>query len=107
MSDLTKEKHFESDNKVDVLAVPDGIEGEVALERNFSYLSSLGLAFALLNSWTAMSASLSLVLPSGGSVSMIWGLVVSALGTLAMGASLAEICHIYPMTGGQYDWACE
>lgn len=30
---------------------------EVALERNFSFLSSLGLAFTLLNSWTAMSGS--------------------------------------------------
>jgi hypothetical protein len=27
---------------------------EVALERNFSFLASLGLAFTLLNSWTAM-----------------------------------------------------
>ncbi|TXT07291.1 hypothetical protein VHUM_03461 [Vanrija humicola] len=52
-----------------------------------------------------MSASLSVVLPSGGSVSMVWGLVVSAIGTLAMGLSLAEICHAFPMTGGQYDWA--
>ncbi|KAL1406913.1 hypothetical protein Q8F55_006325 [Vanrija albida] len=78
---------------------------EVALERNFSFLSCLGLAFALLNSWTAMSASLSVVLPSGGSVSMVWGLLVSALGTIAMGLSLAEICHAFPMTGGQYDWA--
>jgi hypothetical protein len=30
---------------------------EVALERNFSFLSSLGLAFTLLNSWSAMSGS--------------------------------------------------
>lgn len=27
---------------------------EVALERNFSFLACLGLAFTLLNSWTAM-----------------------------------------------------
>ncbi|BEI80392.1 hypothetical protein CcaverHIS002_0109210 [Cutaneotrichosporon cavernicola] len=78
---------------------------EVALERNFSFLSSLGLAFTLLNSWTAMSGSLGLVLPSGGSVSMIWGLLTSAVGTLLMVLPLAEICHSYPMSGGQYDWA--
>ncbi|GMK54872.1 hypothetical protein CspeluHIS016_0114580 [Cutaneotrichosporon spelunceum] len=78
---------------------------EVALERNFSFLASLGLAFTLLNSWTAMSGSLGLVLPSGGSVSMIWGLLTSAVGTLLMVLPLAEICHSYPMSGGQYDWA--
>ncbi|KLT39143.1 gaba permease [Cutaneotrichosporon oleaginosum] len=73
--------------------------------RNFSFLSSLGLAFTLLNSWTAMSGSLGLVLPSGGSISMIWGLLTSAVGTLLMVLSLAEICHAFPMSGGQYDWA--
>lgn len=30
---------------------------EVELERNFSFVSAACMAFALLNSWTAMSAS--------------------------------------------------
>ncbi|RSH84156.1 uncharacterized protein EHS24_005660 [Apiotrichum porosum] len=42
----------------------------VELERNFSFLSTLGLAFSLLNSWTA----------------------------------IAEICHVFPLSGGQYDF---
>jgi hypothetical protein len=45
------------------------------LNRNFSPLAMLGLAFAILNSWTALSASLSLALPSGGSTSVLWGLI--------------------------------
>jgi hypothetical protein len=73
------------------------IPDEVPLERNFSFLSSLGLAFTLLNSWTGewrrngltyRSGSLSLVLPSGGSISMIWGLLTSAVGTMFMVLSL-------------------
>lgn len=87
-------------------------------ERSFSFLSCLGLAFTTLNSWcgaslphdslltAAVAASLPLVLPSGGSVSMVWGLVVSTVGTMAMALSLAEICHAFPTSGGQYDWAC-
>ncbi|OAA48802.1 amino acid/polyamine transporter I [Cordyceps fumosorosea ARSEF 2679] len=43
------------------------------LNRNFSMLSMLGLAFAVLNSWTALSASLSVSLSSGGSTSIVWG----------------------------------
>ncbi|TXT15586.1 hypothetical protein VHUM_00089 [Vanrija humicola] len=35
---------------------------------------------------------------------MVWGLIVSALGTTAMALSLAEICHVLPLSGGQYDW---
>lgn len=50
------------------------------LNRSFSPLSMLGLAFAILNSWTALSASLSLALPSGGSTSVLWGLISESLG---------------------------
>lgn len=34
-----------------------GGAAEPALERNFSFLAALGLAFTLLNTWTAMAAA--------------------------------------------------
>ncbi len=49
------------------------------LNRHFSPLAMLGLAFAILNSWTALSASLSLALPSGGPTSVIWGLITAGI----------------------------
>lgn len=80
----------------------------------------LGLAFAILNvlflcvfeasysdywpfqSWTALAASLSLALPSGGSVAVIWGKWVSFLhavygvliGGLAIGLVTAGVCNL-------------
>jgi choline transport protein len=79
-----------------------GHKGE--LKRNFSFLSMLGLAFAILNSWTALSASLSLALPSGGSTSVIWGLITAGICNLCLAASLAEFLSAYPTAGGQYHW---
>ncbi|KAH8731569.1 amino acid/polyamine transporter I [Phaeosphaeriaceae sp. PMI808] len=79
-----------------------GHKGE--LQRNFSLLSMLGLAFAILNSWTALSSSLSLALPSGGSTSVIWGLLTAGICNLALAASLAEFLSAYPTAGGQYHW---
>ncbi|KAF2124686.1 amino acid transporter [Dothidotthia symphoricarpi CBS 119687] len=79
-----------------------GHKGE--LQRNFSLLSMLGLAFAILNSWTALSASLSVALPSGGSTSVIWGLLTAGICNLALAASLAEFLSAYPTAGGQYHW---
>ncbi|GAA5832508.1 hypothetical protein JCM11251_001352 [Rhodosporidiobolus azoricus] len=73
--------------------------------RNFSMLSMIGLAYCILNSWTAMAASLSVVLPSGGPVAVLWGLCTSFIGILALAASLAEICHVFPSSGGPYHWA--
>ncbi|KAK4545350.1 hypothetical protein LTR36_003530 [Oleoguttula mirabilis] len=74
------------------------------LKRNFSFLSMLGLAFAILNSWTALSASLSIALPSGGPVSVIWGLITAGICNLCLAASLAEFLSAYPTAGGQYHW---
>ncbi|BGP33126.1 hypothetical protein JCM10296v2_004915 [Rhodotorula toruloides] len=70
--------------------------------KNFSMLSLIGLAYCVLNSWTAMASSLSIVLPSGGPVAMLWGLCVSFVGNLATAASLAEIVHVFPTSGGPY-----
>ena len=77
---------------------------EPELSRQFSPLSMLGLAFAILNSWTALAASLSLALPSGGSSSVLWGLVTAGVCNLAIAASLAEFLSAYPTAGGQYHW---
>lgn len=72
------------------------------LSRKFSSLSMLGLAFAILNSWTALAASLSLALPSGGPTSVIWGLVTAGICNLCLAASLAEFLSAWPTAGGQY-----
>ncbi|KAJ5766609.1 uncharacterized protein N7511_004225 [Penicillium nucicola] len=74
------------------------------LKRNFSLISMLGLAFAILNSWTALSASLELSLTSGGSTSVVWGLVTAGICNLCMATSLAEFLSAYPTAGGQYHW---
>ncbi|KAK7734304.1 polyamine transporter tpo5 [Cytospora paraplurivora] len=74
------------------------------LQRNFSKVSMLGLAFAILNSWTALAASLSLALPSGGPSAILWGLIVAGLCNLCLAASLAEFLSAYPTAGGQYHW---
>lgn len=75
------------------------------LKRNFSLISMLGLAFAILNTWTALAASISLALPSGGPSAVIWGLIVAGICNLCLAASLAEFISAYPTAGGQYHWA--
>ena len=68
------------------------------LNRHFSPLAMLGLAFAILNSWTALSASLSLALPSGGPTSVIWGLITAGICKASTGG--AGGCH--PPINGQF-----
>ncbi|KFX97318.1 hypothetical protein V495_04087 [Pseudogymnoascus sp. VKM F-4514 (FW-929)] len=74
------------------------------LNRAFSPLAMLGLCFAILNSWTALAASLNLALSSGGPTSVIWGLITAGVCNLSLAASLAEFLSAYPTAGGQYHW---
>ncbi|PLB41056.1 amino acid permease [Aspergillus candidus] len=100
--DTKDEKRFEEVAEDDVQLAQMGHRPE--LKRNFSTLSMLGLAFAVLNSWTALSASLSISLTSGGSTSVIWGLITAGTCNLCIAASLAEFLSAYPTAGGQYHW---
>ncbi|PLN75542.1 amino acid permease [Aspergillus taichungensis] len=100
--DTKDEKRFEEVGDDDVQLAQMGHRPE--LKRNFSTLSMLGLAFAVLNSWTALSASLSISLTSGGSTSVIWGLITAGTCNLCIAASLAEFLSAYPTAGGQYHW---
>lgn len=75
------------------------------LRRNFSTAAMIGLAFAGLNSWTALSTSLNLALPSGGPSAVVWGLVTAGVCNLCLSASLGEFLSAYPTAGGQYHWA--
>ncbi|OAA75878.1 amino acid/polyamine transporter I [Akanthomyces lecanii RCEF 1005] len=76
------------------------------LNRNFSMLSMLGLAFAVLNSWTALSASLSVSLSSGGSTSIVWAEFLSAYPTYVALVPLvsAPPANRIDSAGGQYHW---
>jgi amino acid permease len=92
---MSADRHLDDEAQLQAL----GHKGE--LQRKFSLISMLGLAFAILNSWTALSSSLGLALPSGGSTSVIWGLVTAGICNLALAASLAEFLSAYPTAGGQ------
>lgn len=72
------------------------LDGHTSLDRNFSFIGMLGLAFAILNSWTALAASISLALPSGGPTSVLWGLITAGVCNLALAASMAEFLSALP-----------
>ncbi|PWN44142.1 hypothetical protein IE81DRAFT_321539 [Ceraceosorus guamensis] len=91
-------------DRTDTMSPKDAQLSQHDHQQRFGLLSIVGLAFAVLNSPTAMSASLSVVLPSGGPVSVIWGLFLSFLGVFSVALSLAELCSAAPTPGGPYHW---
>ncbi|SAM82138.1 related to GABA permease [Ustilago bromivora] len=77
----------------------------VVPRKHFSTLALIGLSFAILNSWTAACAAINLALGAGGPVGVVYGLLVGTLCASTIALSLAELCHVFPSTGGQYHWA--
>lgn len=51
------------------------------------------------------STTLYIALTDGQSVTVLWGWVLVTLLSIAIGASLAEICAVYPTAGGVYYWS--
>ncbi|KAI1344866.1 choline transport protein [Xylariaceae sp. FL0016] len=72
------------------------------LQPRLSRLTMVALTFAILNTWIALAGSIGLVLPSGGSVSFLYGFIFCVLCNLALAASLGEMAAIWPTAGGQY-----
>ncbi|KAJ5226241.1 hypothetical protein N7468_007466 [Penicillium chermesinum] len=75
------------------------------LPRNLSMLSVLGLSFAIMAAPYGLSTTLYITLVDGLSVTIIWGWVFVTLISIAIAASLAEICAVFPTAGGVYYWS--
>ncbi|CAI7570702.1 unnamed protein product [Penicillium pancosmium] len=70
------------------------------LNRNFSILSLIGIAFCMSNSWFGISASMITGINSGGTTLIIYGLLWITIVSLAVGSSLAELASAMPNAGG-------
>ncbi|KAI1100944.1 amino acid transporter [Jackrogersella minutella] len=81
---------------------PPAAAAEGHLQPRLSRLTMVALTFAILNTWIALAGSIGLVLPSGGSVSFLYGFIFCVLCNLALAASLGELAAIWPTAGGQY-----
>ncbi|KAI5927477.1 amino acid/polyamine transporter I [Camillea tinctor] len=84
------------------LSMSSSSAGEGRLQPRLSRLTMVALTFAILNTWIALAGSIGLVLPSGGSVSFLYGFIFCVLCNLALAASLGELAAIWPTAGGQY-----
>lgn len=75
------------------------------LPRNLSMMSILGLSFAIIAAPFGLSTTLYITLSDGLGVTIIYGWVFVTLISIAIAASLAEICAVFPTAGGVYYWS--
>ncbi|KAF5022682.1 hypothetical protein F66182_5230 [Fusarium sp. NRRL 66182] len=70
------------------------------LRPRLSKITMVAMTFAILNTWICLAGSLSIVLPSGGSVAFLYGFIFCVLCNFALAASLGELAAIWPTAGG-------
>lgn len=109
-SDNPKRPSSKADHEASYDPEVDMAKGHVAItgvpdahmKRNFSILSIIAMGYNNTNSWVAIAASFSIAIQSGGSVSLLYGIIVVFLAMLCTGITLAELASVYPTAGGQY-----
>jgi choline transport protein len=74
------------------------------LVRRFSFISILALSATLLSSWEAIAGVFYAGLYNGGPVSLVYGMILSFIGTMALASSIAEMASSTPIAGAQYHW---
>ncbi|KAG9773076.1 Choline transport protein [Exophiala dermatitidis] len=77
------------------------------MKRYFNGWSLLFMSFCTSVTWEALSSTMAQALTAGGSSSMVWGFLASAVGTLLIALSISEYASIIPTSGGQYDYVTE
>ncbi|KAJ5097065.1 amino acid transporter [Penicillium angulare] len=75
---------------------------EVQLERSFSWMGALGLAFSIVNSWLTYASCFGVAYSYGGGPVAIFSAIISALVQWIMLLGVAELSSAFPSSGGQY-----
>ncbi|CAH0028561.1 unnamed protein product [Clonostachys rhizophaga] len=72
------------------------------LRRDIKPLEILSLGFNICNSWIAISTALAIAISAGGTVTVLYGVLIASFAYLAVAITLAELASVYPTAGGQY-----
>ncbi|KAJ5952461.1 amino acid permease [Penicillium vulpinum] len=75
------------------------------LERYLNFFSSVAFSACLLATWESAGGSLLSGLYNGGPAAIVYGIILSIVGNLAIACSLAELASIHPTAGAQYHWS--
>ncbi|RLL97436.1 hypothetical protein CFD26_106440 [Aspergillus turcosus] len=78
--------------------------GKQRMERKFGSLSILALSVTLLASWESIASGFAPGLLNGGPAALVWGMLLSMTGMMALALSLGEMASILPLAGAQYHW---
>ncbi|KAJ5539518.1 amino acid permease [Penicillium frequentans] len=75
------------------------------LDRYLNFFSSVAFSACLLATWESAGGSLQAGLYNGGPAAIVYGIILSTVGNMAIACSLAELASLHPTAGAQYHWS--
>lgn len=72
--------------------------------RSISPIEIMGAGWNICQSWTGVAATMAISITQGGTVAVIYGLLVIFVTMGCSAATLGELASVYPTAGGQYHW---
>ncbi|CAK9273508.1 unnamed protein product [Sphagnum jensenii] len=77
------------------------------LQRDLSVISNFAFSFAIISILTGVTTLFNTGLTYGGTISMVYGWLITGFFTMFVGLSMAEICSAFPTSGGLYFWSSQ
>jgi choline transport protein len=73
-------------------------------ERNLGTFQIVCSGWNICNSWAGIAGTLAIGITQGGTVLLLYGIVITLIGAGCGAVTLAELASVYPTAGGQYHW---
>lgn len=74
------------------------------LKRQFGLMSMLGFGCIVLSTWEGVLALFVVGFTNGGPAGLVYGYLLTWIGTLSIFITLSELASMAPTSGGQYYW---
>lgn len=77
---------------------------EPQMKKNVGPLDILCVGFVISNSWVGLAATLVVGMQQGGTVTVLYGMIVTLVALGCSACTMAELSSVYPTAGGPYHW---
>jgi choline transport protein len=77
---------------------------EAQMKKNLGPFAILCVGFNICNSWVGLAATMVIGMEQGGSVTVVYGMLVVLFFMCCSALTMAELASVYPTAGGPYHW---
>jgi hypothetical protein len=79
-----------------------GIEPQ--MKKNVGPFGILCVGFVITNSWVGLAATMVVGMEQGGSVTVLYGMIVTLIALGCSACTMSELASVFPTAGGPYHW---